>query len=168
MFCHPGKKLLFMGAELAQWSEWDSEKSIDWGLLNYDQHKGIQTLVRDLNRVYREQKPLHQIDFDWGGFQWVDFSDADNGILAFIRRSKKEYDAVVCIFNFTPQVHYDYVIGVPRTGSYKTVFNSDSEFYGGSNFGNLELVAEEGEFHNQPAHVRINIPPLAGIIIKST
>ncbi len=168
MFSHPGKKLLFMGAELAQWSEWDSEKPIDWGLLNYDQHKGIQTLVRDLNRIYREQKALHQIDFDWGGFQWVDFSDADNGILAFIRRSKKEYDAVVCIFNFTPQVHYDYAIGVPKAGSYKTVFNSDSEFYGGSNFGNLELVAEEGEFHSQPAHVRINIPPLAGVIIKST
>ncbi len=167
MYCHPGKKLLFMGSELAQWGEWDSEKSIDWGLLNYDKHKGIQTLIKDLNKVYKEQKPLHQIDFDWSGFQWVDFSDADNGIIAFIRRGKKDYDALVCIFNFTPQVHYEYVIGVPKAGKYRTVFNSDSEFYGGSNFGNIELVAEEGEFHNQPANVHINIPPLAGIIIKS-
>jgi 1,4-alpha-glucan branching enzyme len=168
MFCHPGKKLLFMGSELAQWGEWDSEKSIDWGLVKYDRHKGIQTLVKDLNRVYREQKALHQVDFDWSGFQWVDFSDTDNGILAFIRRSKKEHDALVCIFNFTPQVHYDYTIGVPIPGPYRTVFNSDSEFYGGSNFGNTELKAEKGEFHNQAAHVRINIPPLAGVIIKST
>jgi len=167
MYCHPGKKLLFMGSEIAQWGEWDSEKSIDWGLLNYDNHKGIQTLIRDLNRVYKEQKPLHQIDFDWSGFQWVDFSDADNGILAFIRRGKKDYDTLVCIFNFTPQVHYDYVIGVPKAGKYRTVFNSDSKFYGGSNFGNVDLVAEEGEFHSQPAKVNINIPPLAGVIIKS-
>ncbi len=167
MYCHPGKKLLFMGSEIAQWGEWDSEKSIDWGLLNYDKHKGIQTLIKDLNKVYKEQKPLHQLDFDWSGFQWVDFSDADNGILAFIRRGKKDYDNLICIFNFTPQVHYDYVIGVPKAGKYRTVFNSDSEFYGGSNFGNIELVAEEGEFHNQPASVHINIPPLAGVIIKS-
>jgi len=167
MYCHPGKKLLFMGAEIAQWSEWNSEKSLDWGLLNYERHKGMQTLVKDLNAIYSEQKPLHQIDFDWSGFQWVDFTDADSGIIAFIRRGKNDYDNVVCIFNFTPQVHYNYTIGVPREGTYRTIFNSDSEFYGGSNFGNTELNAIEGEWHNQPASIKINIPPLAGIIIKS-
>ena len=166
MFCHPGKKLLFMGSDIAQWGEWDSDKSIDWGLLNYDRHKGIQTLVKDLNALYKKQKPLHQIDFDWSGFQWIDFSDADSGIIAFIRRGKKDYDVLVCIFNFTPQVHYDYVIGVPSEGSYRMILNSDSEFYGGSNFGNVELIAEPGEFHGQPANVRINIPPLSGIVIK--
>jgi 1,4-alpha-glucan branching enzyme len=167
MYCHPGKKLLFMGSEIAQWSEWNSESSIDWGLLKYESHKGIQALITDLNKVYREQKPLHQIDFDWSGFQWIDFSDADSGIIAFIRRGKNDYDHVVCIFNFTPQVHYEYVIGVPREGDYRIIFNSDSEYYGGSNFGNAALSAEKGEWHNQPAHIKINIPPLAGIVIKS-
>ncbi|MDG5766950.1 1,4-alpha-glucan branching protein GlgB [Balneolales bacterium ANBcel1] len=167
MYCHPGKKLLFMGSEIAQWAEWNSEKSLDWGLLNYERHKGIQTLVRDLNKLYREQKPLHQIDFDWSGFQWVDFTDADSGIIAYIRRGVNDYDSVVCIFNFTPQVHYDYSIGVPREGNYRILFNSDSEFYGGSNFGNTELAAEAEECHNQPARLKINIPPLAGVIIKS-
>lgn len=166
MFCHPGKKLLFMGSEIAQWGEWDSDKSIDWGLVNYDRHKGIQTLVKDLNSLYKKLKPLHQIDFDWSGFQWIDFSDADSGIIAFIRRGKKDYDVLVCIFNFTPQVHYDYVIGVPSEGIYRMIFNSDSEFYGGSNFGNVELKAEPGDFHGQPANLRVNIPPLSGIVIK--
>lgn len=167
MYCHPGKKLLFMGSELAQWAEWNSDKSLDWDLLNYDRHKGIQAMVKDLNRIYKNQKPLHQIDFDWSGFQWIDFSDADNGIVAFLRRGKNEYDNVVCVFNFTPQVHYDYVIGVPREGSYRILFNSDSEFYGGSNFGSTEFVARKGEWHNQPARIKINIPPLAGMIMKS-
>lgn len=167
MFCHPGKKLLFMGSELAQWSEWNSEKSLDWNLLEYERHKGIHTLIRDLNKLYKEQKPLYQIDFDWSGFQWIDFSDADSGILAFIRKGKNDYDSVVCIFNFTPQVHYDYYIGVPKEGKYRILFNSDSEFYGGSNFGNAELEAVEREWHNQPACIQINIPPLAGLVIKS-
>ncbi len=166
-YCHPGKKLLFMGSEIAQWAEWNSEKSVDWGLLNYERHKGVQTLIKDLNQLYCEQKPMHQIDFDWSGFQWIDFTDADSGILAFLRRGKNDYDTIVCIFNFTPQVHYDYTIGVPAEGKYRTLLNSDSEFYGGSNFGNLELDAVKGECHNQPASVKINIPPLAGVIIKS-
>ncbi|MDI6401596.1 1,4-alpha-glucan branching protein GlgB [Balneolaceae bacterium ANBcel3] len=168
MFAHPGKKLLFMGAEIAQWTEWNSEQSIDWGLTKYERHNGIQALIKDLNSVYTEQKALHQVDFDWSGFQWIDFSDADSGILAFMRRGKSEYDTLVCIFNFTPQVHYEYRIGVPREGTYRTIFNSDSEYYGGSNFGNDKMVAIKGDWHDQPASIKVNIPPLAGIIVKST
>lgn len=167
MFCHPGKKLLFMGSEFAQWAEWNHEKPLDWGLLEYERHVGIQKLIKDLNALYRDLKPLFEIDFEWSGFHWIDFSDADNGIVSFLRRGKNEKDTVVCIFNFTPQVHYNYIVGVPQKGRYRILFNSDSRYYGGSDFGNTELIAKKGEWHNQPANVEIHIPPLAGIIIKS-
>ncbi|MEX0680565.1 MAG: 1,4-alpha-glucan branching protein GlgB [Balneolales bacterium] len=167
MYCHPGKKLLFMGGEIAQWTEWNSEQALDWNLLDYERHQGIQSLIRDLNKVYKEQKALHEIDFDWSGFQWIDFSDADNGIIAFIRRGENNNNHLVCVFNFTPQVQYEYVIGVPRKGNYQTIFNSDSEFYGGTNFGNSKLNAVEGVWHNQPAKLKLDIPPLAGVILKS-
>ena len=165
-YAHPGKKLLFMGGEFAQWSEWNDEQQLDWGLLQYERHKGMHTLVRDLNTVYKEEKPLHEVDFEWNGFQWVDFSNMDNSILAFLRFAEDRNDFVLCVFNFTPQVHENYALGVPHSGSYRIILDSDSEFYGGSNYGNDELHAVEEPWQEQPAKLKVNLPPLAGLLIK--
>ena len=165
-YAHPGKKLLFMGGEFGQWSEWNSEQQLDWGLLQYERHKGMQTLVRDLNTVYQEEKPLHQVDFEWDGFQWVDFSNVDNSILAFLRFAESRDDFLLCVFNFTPQVHENYALGVPHSGAYQIILDSDSKFYGGSNFGNNELYAVEENWQEQPAKLTVNLPPLAGLLIK--
>lgn len=166
MFAHPGKKLLFMGNEFAQWSEWNAESQLEWDLLGYDTHEGMKMLVKDLNRVYKENKPLHELDFDWSGFDWIDFSDIDNSILAFLRYSEEKKDYRVCIFNFTPEVHMSYRFGVPKAGKHEIILNSDSKYYGGSNVENAELIAIEGQWHNLPATLTVNIPPLSGLIIK--
>ncbi len=166
MYAHPGKKLLFMGNEIAQWAEWNSEAQLDWPLLKYDSHKGVHTLVKDLNKIYTENAPLHQVDFDWSGFEWIDFSDIDNSIVAFLRYSEEKKDFRVCIFNFTPQPQMGYRFGVPKAGPYEIILNSDSKYYGGSNVENDALVATEGQWHNQPATLTVNVPPLSGLIIK--
>lgn len=166
MYAHPGKKLLFMGNEIGQWGEWNSVAQLDWPLLKYDTHKGIHTLVKDLNHAYSEHKPLHEVDFDWNGFEWIDFSDIDNSIVAFLRYSADKKDFRVCIFNFTPQPHMGYRFGVPKAGAYDIILNSDSKYYGGSNVENGHLEASHGQWHNQPATLTVNIPPLAGLILK--
>lgn len=166
MYGHPGKKLLFMGSEFAQWSEWSEAKSIDWHLLQWENHQGVQNLMKDLNGIYKSEKAMHEIDFNWEGFQWIDISDADNSLLSFIRRGRGHDDFLVFILNFTPSVHNSYKFGVPKPGNYSVLFNSDSEYYGGSNTGPGIIKAEEGAWHSQPAHVSIQVPPLAGIILK--
>ncbi|MCG8372135.1 MAG: 1,4-alpha-glucan branching protein GlgB, partial [Balneolales bacterium] len=166
MYSHPGKKLLFMGGEFGQWSEWSESKSLDWHLLDWENHQGIQKVVRDLNALIKAEPALHQADFDWRGFEWLDFNDADNSIISFIRRSRKSEDFLVALLNFTPTVHHEYKIGVPGAGDYEVIFNSDSEFYGGSNVGNATLSATKGSWQNQPAHLKLTVPPLAGIILK--
>ncbi|MEX0778886.1 MAG: 1,4-alpha-glucan branching protein GlgB [Balneolales bacterium] len=166
MYAHPGKKILFMGNELAQWSEWSSDKELDWHLLNYDNHKGVQALVKDLNHHYKEQSALHEVDFEWQGFEWIDASDVDNSILSFLRYNKGKEEFVVCIFNFTPQVHYNYKFGVPKAGAYEILVNSDSHFYCGSNVENHDMNALTGKWHNQPAHLSLSIPPLSGMLIR--
>ncbi len=166
MYAHPGKKLLFMGTEFGQWDEWSEAKSLDWHLLEWDIHSGLQTYVQDLNKLYKKEASLYEVDDEWRGFEWIDFSDADNSILSFVRRGKNPDDFTVCILNFTPTPHNQYKIGAPAPGEYDIIINSDSEFYGGSNAGDKLAIAYEGEWHNQPAHMFINIPPLAGIILK--
>lgn len=166
MYTHPGKNLLFMGAEFGQWAEWTESKSLDWHLLEWENHQGIQNVVHDLNALQQKEKPLHEVDFDWRGFEWVSTSDADNSIISFIRRGKNPDDHVLIILNFTPSVHHNYVVGVPQTAAYEVIFNSDSEYYGGSNAGDDIVQAEWGDWHNQPAHIKVTIPPLAGIILK--
>ena len=165
-YAHPGKKLLFMGSEFGQWSEWNSEQQLDWGLLQYDRHAGLQTLVRDLNTVYRQEPALHQVEFEWSGFQWVDFSDVENSILAFLRYSEDKKDFLLCAFNFTPQVHEKYTFGVPHAGQYHIILDTDSKFYAGSNFENPALKATEETWQEQPAKLKVNLPPLAALIIK--
>lgn len=166
MYAHPGKNLLFMGSEFGQWSEWSEDRSLDWHLLEWEKHQGIQLLLKDLNKVNAKTEALHELDFDWRGFEWIDISDADNSVISFIRRAKDPENFVVVILNFTPNVHYGYKVGVPHAGEYDVLINSDSEFYGGSNTGDAKIHAEWGEWHNQKANISITLPPLAGLILK--
>jgi len=166
MYGHPGKKLLFMGCEFGQWSEWDHSHSLDWHLLQWETHKGLKQLVRDLNVMYRNEPAMHEVDSKWEGFEWIDMSDADNSLLSFIRRGKNPDDYLIFILNFTPSVHNNYKIGVPEAVAYTTLLNSDSEFYWGSNAGDPEIQANDGDWHGRPAHIKLTIPPLAGLILK--
>lgn len=166
MYGHPGKKLLFMGNEFAQWSEWTEAHSIDWHLLQWENHKGIQNLVKDLNHLYTNQPALHEVDSEWEGFEWIDISDADNSTLSFIRKGKNPDDFVVVLLNYTPTVHYEYKFGVPKACQYEVILNSDSNFYGGSNTGPTTIQGHEGKWHGQPAHIVTTLPPLAGVILK--
>ncbi|MEO9886882.1 MAG: 1,4-alpha-glucan branching protein GlgB [Balneola sp.] len=166
MYTHPGKKLLFMGCEFGQWSEWNHNNSLDWHLLEWGKHKGLQQLVKDLNKVSKQEPALHEVDSDWRGFEWVDVSDADNSLISYIRRGKDADDFVIVVLNFTPMVHHGYQIGVPKDGKYEIIMNTDSEYYGGSNAGDSSLNGKWGDWHNQPAYIDLTIPPLAGLIIK--
>ncbi|HKI46321.1 MAG TPA: 1,4-alpha-glucan branching protein GlgB [Balneolales bacterium] len=166
MYMHPGKKLLFMGGEFGQWSEWNCMWQLEWNLLQYERHIGLQALVRELNELYKSEPSMHEVDYEWSGFQWIDFSDADHSIISFIRYGKNKNDFVIGIFNFTPVVHENYNIGVPLEGRYREVFNSDVTKYGGSNMYNSEIVGQNGAWHNQPCHISVTLPPLAGIILK--
>jgi 1,4-alpha-glucan branching enzyme len=167
-WCHPGKKLTFMGSEFGQWSEWYCKTSLDWHLLEHEGfHRQTQDFVRSLHLLYHENRPLWQIDFTYDGFKWLDFNDIDNSIIGFARFAFDHRDHLVCIFNFTPEVHYNYKMGVPAGGAYVEIFNSDYDRFGGSNVTNgnvLESVQEPFGF--APYHVTLNLPPLSGIILK--
>ncbi len=167
MYAHPGKKMLFMGSELAPWNEWWQDISLDWGLLKHKQHLGIQRLVMDLNRVYAGEPALHEVDFDWQGFEWLDANDADTSVLSFLRRARNTGDFVVAICNFTPVVRENYRVGVPELGLYREILNSDSEFYDGTNVGNAGLVAADPVPWNGRAYsLKLTLPPLAAIYFK--
>ncbi len=166
MYMHPGKKLLFMGGEFGQWSEWNCQWQLDWWLLQYERHQQMQLLISELNRLYRDTPAMYQVDYDWSGFQWIDFSDADHSILSFIRYTRNREDFLIGIFNFTPEVYQNYNIGVPAEGRYVEIFNSDVTKYGGSNVYNPDIWGHPGAWHNQPAHISITIPPLAGLVLK--
>jgi 1,4-alpha-glucan branching enzyme len=166
MFAHPGAKLLFMGAEFGQWQEWNDAQSLDWHLTEYGDHQYIQQLVTDLNALYHKEESLHALDHNWQGFQWIDFNDADNSIISFVRKTNQSGENVVVVLNFTPSVHRDYRVGVPSVGEYEVIFNSDSEFYGGSNVRPEQLIAREDDLHGMPASLHLAIPPLAGLMLK--
>ncbi|MDH4109223.1 MAG: 1,4-alpha-glucan branching protein GlgB [Gammaproteobacteria bacterium] len=165
MFCHPGKKLLFMGAEIAQESEWGHDRSIDWHLLGEPAHRGVQSLLRDLNRVYRDTPALHQVDFSPEGFEWIDWQDKASSVFSWLRRAR-DGKFVVCVANFTPVIRYDYRIGVPRGGAYRELVNTDAAAYGGSNAGNAgSITADEFPSHGRPHSLNLTLPPLATLII---
>ncbi len=166
MFGHPGKKLLFMGCEFAQEREWNHDQSLDWHLLEKPLHQGVQRLVADLNRVYRDTKALHELDFEHQGFEWIDWQDADSSVLSWIRRAKNG-DFVVCISNFTPLVRHAYRIGVPEEGSYSVILNTDDEVYGGSGVGNVEAVqSEKIEAHGRGQSLQLDLAPLATMMLR--
>ncbi|MBN1444634.1 MAG: 1,4-alpha-glucan branching protein GlgB [Candidatus Omnitrophica bacterium] len=167
MYCYPGKKLLFMGGEFGQISEWNYDRELEWHLLEKDMHRRTKKFVSDLNALYQSEKALFEKDFDDEGFEWIDFSDRDSSIISFMRRGKEKEDFVIAIFNFTPVPRTKYRIGVPADVQYKEIFNSDSKFYGGGNLGNLGAVQPEAaSCHNHTFSLSLTIPPLACIILK--
>ena len=169
MYAQPGKKLLFMGAELAQRREWNHDAELDWGLLANESHEGVRVWLEDLNRLYRGEPALHASDFDPEGFRWIDANDALQSTLCFLRQSPSDGSVIVCAFNFTPVPRHNYRIGVPRGGFWQEVLNSDAPRYGGSgqgNFGGLE--AAPISWHGRPHALNVTLPPLSAVFFKST
>ena len=163
MFTYPGKKLLFMGCEFGQGSEWDHRQALDWHVLDYPLHRGVHKLVADLNRLYQNTPALYQFDFEPKGFEWVDCHDAPQSVLSYLRRSGDDFALVV--LNFTPIPRHNYRIGVPSAGIYQEILNSDSQYYGGSNVGNGFLQAEAKEWMGRPFSLNMTLPPLAGLVL---
>jgi 1,4-alpha-glucan branching enzyme len=168
LWCHPGKKVLFMGGEFGQWSEWYCKRSLDWHLLEEDKHhRLLQDFVRHVNDLYKRQPSLWEIDFSHPGFKWMDFQDVDNSIISFARFAKNQEDHLVCVFNFTPQTHQNYKVGVPTSKNYREILNSDAAHFGGSNVKTERVGATMHEPFGQASHhVTVAIPPLGGIILQ--
>jgi 1,4-alpha-glucan branching enzyme len=167
LMAHPGKKLMFMGGEFGQRGEWNAETSLEWHLLEHDTHRGLQNLSADLNAVYRNEPSLHQVDFDWHGFEWIDCNDADGSVLSFLRRAKDQGDFTVVVANFTPVQRDAYRVGVPEPGFYREIMNTDAEKYGGTNLGNLGGVhAEALPWNNKPYSIYLRLPALGVIYFK--
>ena len=165
MMGHPGKKLLFMGCELGEWNEWNHEKSLDWNLLDFPAHQGIQAWVRDLNRMYVREPALFANDYDQTGFAWEDCHDSDQSVLTFFRKSGDEVILVAC--NFTPVPRYSYLVGLPREGGWDEILNSDAHTYGGSGVGNEGRVqAEPVRWHDLPYRAALTLPPLGVVFFK--
>jgi 1,4-alpha-glucan branching enzyme len=167
MWAHPGKKLLFMGSEFGQTSEWNSETDLPWWLLQFPIHQKLQTFCRALNSLYRSEPALYEVDFTYHGFEWIDFHDHENSIVSLIRYARDRKNFVAAVFNFTPKPHMGYRIGLPRPGGYREIFNSDAEMFGGSNMGNGGYIhAEESESHGRAASALLTIPPLGAVFLK--
>jgi 1,4-alpha-glucan branching enzyme len=166
-YTHPGKKLLFMGGDIGQWWEWNCTESLQWHLLEHESHRQVQRLVRDLNRIYRQEPALHELEFEWQGFQWIDCNDSDNSVVSFLRVARRPEDYLVVVCNFTPVPRLGYSIGVPEDGFYRELFNSDSSHYGGTNVGNgAGLRSEARACHGRPHALLVDVPPLGGVILK--
>ena len=167
MYGHPGKKLLFMGGEFGQWAEWNSSQGLEWHLLEYEPHRRLRQLVCDLNRHYRAEPALHEIDFEPSGFEWIDFQDVDNSVVAFLRRSHDSDDHLVFVCNFTPVPRHGYRLGVPQARFYREVLNTDAAEYGGSGVTNppgREAIARP--WHNKPCSLELTLPPFGVVILK--
>ncbi len=166
-YTHPGKKMIFMGGEFGQWDEWQHDKSLDWHLLEYAPHRGVQRMVEDLNKLYRAEPALHEIDFDPTGFEWIDCNDWEKSVISFIRTGKDPREKLLVIANFTPVVYENYRVGVPEPGFWEEKFNSDSDFYGGSRKGNYGGVHTRPiPMHGYDQSASFTIPPLGIIIFK--
>jgi 1,4-alpha-glucan branching enzyme len=167
MYSHPGKKLLFMGGEFGQISEWNHDGQLDWYLLDNPRHEGLRRLVADLNGLYRSLPALHELDCQPSGFRWIDHADADQGVISYMRVAREPADHIAIVCNMTPVVRYDYRIGVPSQGQYVEVLNTDAELYGGGNVGNQgEVTADDLPAHDQPASVSLILPPLATVYLR--
>ena len=166
MYSHPGKKLMFMGAEFGQGREWNYDRSLDWHLLDEPLHAGLKQYVTDLNRLYASEAPLHDLDFEPKGFEWIDCNDNENSVVSFLRRAGNG-EFVVAVLNFTPVPRDGYRIGVPAPGAYAELINSDSEVYGGGNLGNQGAVSTEPiPSHGHQQSLKLNLPPLGCLLLK--
>jgi 1,4-alpha-glucan branching enzyme len=167
MWCHPGKKLLFMGGEFGQWQEWNFDESLHWHLLAGESHRGLSRAVADLNNLVQREPALHELDFDGRGFEWIDCHNWQDSVLAFVRRGSNSRDALVVCCNFTPVLRQGYRVGVPAAGSYEEIFNSDSAWYGGSNAGNGSgLQSSPVPHHGREHSLSLTLPPLAVVVLK--
>ncbi|MEM3734318.1 MAG: 1,4-alpha-glucan branching protein GlgB [Nitrososphaerales archaeon] len=167
MYAHPGKKLLFMGSEFAQWLEWSHDRSLDWYLLSQPAHQGVQRLLKDLNRIYRNEPALHKLDFNAEGFEWIDFNDWEQSVICFIRKDKTAQNTILIVCNFTPTPRTNYKVGAPNGGFWKEILNTDSKEYGGSGWGNFGgLSAKEEPYHGRKYSLTLTLPPLACIYFK--
>jgi 1,4-alpha-glucan branching enzyme len=167
MFGHPGKKLMFMGAEFGQWREWNYDASLDWHLLDEPMHQALRRWVQDLNHSYQRERSLHEVDFDGAGFRWIDCQDNENSVISMIRRARDPQDFTVMIANFTPVARPAYRVGVPEWGWYRELLNSDSEQYGGGNVGNGGGVhAEPIPAHGFDQSISLTVPPLGFLLLK--
>lgn len=167
MYAQPGKKLLFMGAEIGQWSEWDHDGSVEWHLLNDPGNGGVKKWIEDLNRAYASERALHELDFSHAGFEWLDCSDWEQSIISFLRKGKSEDEIILAVFNFTPVPRTEYRIGVPLQGFWKEILCSDATIYGGSGYGNFGgMEPEEIPCHGRPYSLRLTLPPLGAAFFK--
>jgi len=164
MYAHPGKKLLFMGSEIAPYDEWNHDRSLDWHLLQHAPHRGIQDLVRNLNALYRSTPALYEIDFTGDGFEWIDWSDRDDSVLSWLRRDRSG-NFVICVSNLTPVVRHDFRIGVPMAGTYRELLNTDDLLYGGSGLLNADRQAGAPGSHGRDCSITLTLPPLATVIL---
>jgi 1,4-alpha-glucan branching enzyme len=169
MYGFPGKKLMFMGCEFGQRNEWNHEQSLDWHLTQYPPHAGMQRWISDLNKMYRTESALHQVDFHFSGFEWIDFHDKASSVITFMRKSYDGKEKVIVACNFTPVPRQNYRIGVPEGGLYREILNSDSSYYEGSNIGNIgQIESESVPHHSKPFSLNLTLPPLAVVLLKRT
>lgn len=167
MYGHPGKKLIFMGAEFGQWREWSHDESLEWNVLQYPSHYKLQRWIKDLNHLYKSEPAMYEIDFEHGGFQWVDCGDWEHSIVSFLRRGKTTRDIILIVCNFTPVPRYKYKVGVPHGGYWKEILNSDAEIYGGGNHGNFGgIKAAPVPFHGRDHSLSLTLPPLSVSFFK--
>jgi 1,4-alpha-glucan branching enzyme len=167
MWAHPGKKLLFMGQEIGQREEWNCNTGVRWELLEFDYHRQLQALMRELNRLYRASPALYQVDFHYTGFEWIDFHDWEASVIAFLRRAEDPSDFILFCCNFTPIPRQGYEFGVPEEGFYEEILNTDSELFGGSNMGNGGCVSSRPiPKHNRPNSIAVTLPPLSVVAFR--
>jgi 1,4-alpha-glucan branching enzyme len=167
MWAQAGKKLLFMGGEIGQWREWNHDASLDWHLLGDPRHSGVQRWVADLNRACREEKALHELDCEPGGFEWIFADDADNGVLTLLRRGRSEDEIVLVALNLTPVPRSGYRVGVPKAGTWRVLLDGDHPAYGGSGWSRQgEVSSEEHGSHGRPFSLLLDLPPLGSLFLK--
>jgi 1,4-alpha-glucan branching enzyme len=167
MWTHPGKKLLFMGCEIGNPWEWNHDTAVPWDLLQYEPHRKLQALVRELNRLYCQERALHEVDFHYSGFDWIDFRDVESSVIAFLRKTESgEGNLLVCC-NLTPVPRTEYRLGVPEDGFYEEILNTDSDFFGGSNVGNGGLLTTDPQpSHGRPHSLAVTLPPLGVVVFR--
>jgi len=168
MYAQPGKKLLFMGAEIGQWREWQHDQSLDWNLLEKPEHGGIQKWIGDLNRSYRSEPALHELDCDPAGFEWIDCRDAESSVVSLLRKARRDDRIILVVCNFTPMPRLNYQVGVPRGGAWREMLNSDAKDYGGSGMGNMgEVEAAPVPAHGRRFSLLLTLPPLSTLFFVS-
>jgi 1,4-alpha-glucan branching enzyme len=166
MFTHPGTKLLFMGGEIGQFHEWNHDSSLHWHLLDNDLNKGVKQLIADLNELYKTERALYHFNFAYEGFEWIDYSDRDNSVIAFKRKSDRPEETLIVVCSMTPEVRLNYRLGVPAAGEWKEIFNSDSLNYGGSGNINKSLTSESTHSHGQANSISFVLSPLSVMVFK--